>query len=58
MFVGTGHLAVAKTVSQEVADRKNLTIIGSGLGGNGITGTIRQAQEAVSELRVRYFRGE
>ena len=55
---GTGHLAVAKTVSEEVAGRKNLTIIGSGLGGNGITGTIRQAQEAVSELRVRYFEGE
>ena len=55
---GTGHLAVAKTLSQEVAGRKNLTIIGSGLGGNGITGTIRQAQEAVSELRVRYFERE
>ena len=55
---GSGHLAVAKTVSQEVAGRKNLMIIGSGLGGNGITGTIRQAQEAVSDFRVRYFASE
>ena len=55
---GSGHLTVAKAVGYEVAGRKNLAIVASGLGGNGITGTIRQAQEAVAEFRVRYFAGE
>lgn len=55
---GTGHLEIAKRVNDEVSKRKNLAIIGAGLGGNGITGAIRQAHEAVSQLSVRYFRDE
>jgi oxygen-dependent protoporphyrinogen oxidase len=55
---GTGHLEVAERVNDEVSKRINLEIIGAGLGGNGITGAIRQAQEAVSRLIVRYFRGD
>lgn len=52
---GTGHLEAARRVNAEVSRRKNLAIIGAGLGGNGITGAIHQAHEAVTQLSVRYF---
>jgi oxygen-dependent protoporphyrinogen oxidase len=55
---GTGHLEAAKRVNEEVSKRSNLAIIGAGLAGNGITGVIRQAHDAVSQLSVRYFRSD
>jgi oxygen-dependent protoporphyrinogen oxidase len=55
---GTGHLEAAKRVNEEVSKRSNLAIIGAGLAGNGITGAIRQAHDAVSQLSVRYFRSD
>jgi oxygen-dependent protoporphyrinogen oxidase len=55
---GAGHLVAAKQVGKEIASRRNLAIIAAGLAGNGITGAIRQAHDAVSQLSVRYFRGD
>lgn len=55
---GAGHLEAAKSINAEVSGRRNLAIIGGGLAGNGITGSIHQAHEAVSQLSVRYFRDE
>lgn len=55
---GTGHLEIAKLIKAEVANRSNLAVIAAGLAGNGITGAIRQAHEAVTQLSVRYFGDE
>lgn len=55
---GTGHLAAARQIDEEVSRRKDLAIIAAGLAGNGITGAIHRAHEAVSQLGVRYFRNE
>lgn len=52
---GTGHLAAASRIKAAVASRPNLAVIAAGLAGNGITGAIHQAREAVSLLSVRYF---
>jgi oxygen-dependent protoporphyrinogen oxidase len=55
---GIGHLAAAEKIEAEISQRRNLAIIAAGLSGNGIAGAIRQAHDAVSQLSVRYFRGD
>ncbi|OIQ78197.1 protoporphyrinogen oxidase [mine drainage metagenome] len=55
---GTGHLEIAKLIKAEVSNRSNLAVIAAGLAGNGITGAIRQAHEAITQLSVRYFGDE
>ena len=54
--IATGVVSIEK--SEEVSKRTNLAITGGGLAGNGITGAVRHAQDAVAQLRVRYFRSD
>jgi len=55
---GSGHLEAAKQLNSAVSKRANLAIVGAGLSGNGITGAIRAAHEAVTQLSVRYFHND
>ena len=47
-----GHLASIKEMREALAHFENLTIVGAGLGGNGITGVIQQTRESVAGLQV------